>query len=69
MISSMMSLFSSTLVMRKTCDISLYNGMYITLSYDVAPESEITPGIKMDKPLVVYRFSGNVITSMTKLGT
>ena len=30
-------------------------------SYEVASESEITPCIKIDKPLVVYRFSGNVI--------
>ena len=31
------------------------------LSYDVAPGSEIPTCIKIDKPLVVYRFSGNVI--------
>ena len=31
------------------------------LSYDVASEREITPCIKVDKPLVVYRFSGNVM--------
>ena len=30
------------------------------LSYDMASENEITPCIKIDKPLVVYRFSGNV---------
>ena len=30
------------------------------LSYDVASGSEIKPCIKIDKPLVVYRFSGNV---------
>ena len=33
----------------------------IILSYDVASESEITPCIKLDKPLVVYRFLGNVM--------
>ena len=36
-----------------------------TLSYDVASGSEITPCIKIDKPLVVYRLSGtcNVMKS------
>ena len=34
------------------------------LSYDVASGSEITPCNKIDKPLVVYRFTGNVITSV-----
>ena len=38
-------------------------------SYDVASESEITPCNKIDKPLVVYRFTGNVITSITTLRT
>ena len=37
----------------------------IHLSYDVASGSEITPCNKIDKPLVVYRFSGNVMTSIT----
>ena len=37
------------------------------LSYDVASGSEITPCNKIDKPLVVYRFTGNVITSITTL--
>ena len=40
-----------------------------TLSYDVASESEITPCNKIDKPLVVYRFTGNVMTSVTTLRT
>ena len=35
------------------------------LSYDVASGGEITPCNKIDKPLVVYRFSGNVMTSIT----
>ena len=39
------------------------------LSYDVASGSEITPCNKIDKPLVVYRFTGNVMTSMTTLCT
>ena len=32
-----------------------------TLSYDVASGSEITTCIKIYKPLVVYRISGNVM--------
>ena len=39
------------------------------LSYDVVSGSEITPCNKNDKPLVVYRFSGNVIMSITTLRT
>ena len=35
------------------------------LSYDVVSGSEITPCNKIDKPLVVYIFSGNVMTSIT----
>ena len=38
-------------------DLQRYN----FLSYDVASGSEITPCNKIDKPLVVYRFSGNVM--------
>ena len=37
--------------------------------YDVASGSEITPCNKICKPLVVYRFSGNVMTSITTLRT
>ena len=39
------------------------------LSYDVASGSEITPCNKICKPLVVYRISGNVMTSITMLRT
>ena len=39
------------------------------LSYDVASGSEITPCNKIDKPLVVYRLTGNVMTSITTLRT
>ena len=42
---------------------------YNSLSYDVASGSEITPCNKICKPLVVYRFTGNVITSITTLRT
>ena len=49
--------------------IYLYLGRYkFLLSYDVASGSEITPCNKINKPLVVYRFLGNFMTSiMTKL--
>ena len=40
---------------------------YLSLSYDVASGSEITLCNKICKPLVVYRFSGNVMTSITTL--
>ena len=38
----------------------------MTLSYEVASWSEVKPCNKIDKPLVVYRFSGNVMTSITR---
>ena len=43
--------------------------VYYILSHDVASGSEITPSNKIDKPLVVYRFSGNVMASITTLHT
>ena len=39
------------------------------LSYDVASGSGITPCNKIAKPLVVYRTTGNVMTSITTLRT
>ena len=39
------------------------------LSYDVVSGSEITPCNKIDKPLVVYRLTGNVMTSIIALLT
>ena len=42
---------------------------YTDLSHDAAFWSEITPCNKIDKPLVVYRFSGNLMTSITTLRT
>ena len=44
-------------------------GINLSLSYDVASESEITPCNKIDKPLVVYQLTGNVMTSITTLRT
>ena len=41
----------------------------VYLSYDVASGSEIMACNKVDKPLVVCRFSRNVMTSITKLRT
>ena len=41
----------------------------VNLSHDVASGSEIMPCNKIDKPLVVYRLTGNVMTSMTTLRT
>ena len=45
------------------------NYLKSNLSYDVAFGSEITPCNKIDKPIVVYRFTGNVMTSITMLHT
>ena len=42
---------------------------FLNLSYDVASEREIIPCNKMNKPPVVYRFTGNVMTSITTLRT
>ena len=39
------------------------------LSYDVGPKSDKTLRNKIDKPLVVYRFSGNAMKSITMLRT
>ena len=39
------------------------------LSYESAPGTEITPCNKIDKPIVVYGFSRNVMTSIATLRT
>ena len=41
----------------------------LLLPYDVASGNEIMPCNKIDKPLVVYRFLGIVMTSITTLCT
>ena len=51
-----------------TDSVQTYDQLY-GLSYDVASGSEIKPCNKIDKPLVVYRFTGNVMTSITTLRT
>ena len=35
--------------------------VHVYLSYDVASGSEIKPCNKIDKPLVIHRFRGNVM--------
>ena len=62
------------LVHRDKLDYSPETGLrmvilLIILSYDIASGSEITPCNKIYKPLVVHRFSGNVMTSITMLST
>ena len=37
------------------------------MTYDVASGNEIAPCNNIDKPLVVYRFSRNVMTFITEL--
>ena len=49
--------------------ITSVSRFYYSLSYDVAPGTEITPCNKIDKPLVVYRFLGNVMTFITTFST
>ena len=41
----------------------------LLLSHDVASGSEITQCNKIDKPPVVYRFTGNVMMSIKMLRT
>ena len=50
-------------------DIKRHSLSILYLSYDVASGSELTSCIKIDKPLVVYIFPGNLMTSITKLHT
>ena len=44
------------------------NGTF-DLSYNAASGSEITPCNKIDRPLVVYRFTESIMTSITTLRT
>ena len=60
----------SLIVLKRLIHIHLISRQSETsLSYDVASENEITPCNKINKPLVVYRFTGNVMTSITTLRT
>ena len=63
-----------TLVAKSQSRRGFRKGELHILSYDLASGSEITPCIKIDKPLVVYRFFGkhydvhnNAAYIMTKL--
>ena len=47
----------------------IQKGFFYLLSYNFASGSEITPCNKIGKTLVVYRFSGNVMASITTLRT
>ena len=49
--------------------LTLVNSGTFDLSYDAASGSEITPCNEIDKPLVVYRFTGSIMTSITTLRT
>ena len=44
-------------------------GVKATLSNDVVSGTERTSCNKIDKPLVVYKFTGNIMTSITTLPT
>ena len=48
------------------CLFRSYIKILLASSFNVASGSEITPCNKIDKPLVVYRFSGNVAYIITK---
>ena len=60
-------MFYSIFVIRRI-NTSIIVRNYLLLSNDVASGSEITPCIEIDKPLVVYRFSGKpyAMTHMAK---
>ena len=58
-----------TRMVQISCEVRLAPFVICCLSYDVASGSEITPCNKICKTLVVYRFSGNVMTSITTLRT
>ena len=62
--------YESTLVKMPHCWKSHVMALVILyLSYDVASGNEMTPYNKIFKSLVVYRFTGNVITFITTLRT
>ena len=68
--SAILSTFIKLPFVIKIFVLSIMSGRFTqVLSYDVAFGSEITPCNKIDIPLVVYRFTGNVMTSITMLHT
>ena len=54
---------------QSTNTYGISNDFKLSLSHGIASGSEITPCNKIEKLLVVYRFSGNVMTSITTLRT
>ena len=60
---------------QKEASISIQRGIYFQIlifsfyHYNFASGSEIAPCDKIDKPLVVYIFSGDVMASITTLST
>ena len=50
-----------------TVYLQQFKNHFVNLSYNVASGSEIMSCNKIDKPLVVYRFLGNVLTSIITL--
>ena len=63
------SCFNIVLCLLQISSVQFLESLLILFSYVVASGSEITPCNKIDKPLVVYIFSGNVMTSITTLRT
>ena len=61
------ALYSIAIILLKNRALNARLIVFLLLSYDVAPGSEITPCNKICKPLVVYRFTGKVMTSITTL--
>ena len=63
--------FESFAPLERRCDFAkLWCGKkMVTVNNDLMSGSVITPCNKIDKPLVVYRFLGNVMTSITTLCT
>ena len=62
--SSMPSIMSKNMFESKMFKRSV---AYLFLLHDVASGHDITPCNKIDKPLVVYRFSGNDMASIIRL--
>ena len=67
--SSLQSRFFSPLTLKNAKTIVFTIALVHHLSYGIASGSEIMPCNKIDKPLVVYRFTGNFMTSITTLPT
>ena len=51
----------------QTSKLRWLNSNYSSLQHDIASGSDITPCNKIDKPLVVYRFSVNLMMAIITL--